>query len=129
MVITDTVGFIRDLPKALINAFKATLEESQDADLLIHVVDISDPLLDNQIKSVEDILAEMDLLGHERIILFNKADKVDLAWQQELCERYNAYAVSALEQKTLRPILQLVERRLWHHENPDDALPIDVEVT
>lgn len=129
LVITDTVGFIRDLPKALINAFKATLEESQDADLLIHVVDISDPLLDNQIKSVEGILEEMDLLGHERIILFNKADKVDLAWQQDLCERYNAYAVSALEQKTLRPILQLVERRLWHHEDLGDSATIDVEVT
>lgn len=123
LVITDTVGFIRDLPKALINAFKATLEESQDADLLIHVVDISDPLLDGQIESVERILDEMELTDHERIILLNKADKVDLEWQEHLCERYHAYAVSAMQTKSLTPILQLIERRLWQEDDLDANRP------
>ena len=88
---------------------------------LIHVVDIADPLLDKQIESVEQILKEMALDVHERIILLNKADIVDETWQQHLCERYSAYAVSAMEPKTLRPILQLIERRLWRNDELDDV--------
>lgn len=117
LVMTDTVGFIRDLPKALIDAFKATLEESQDADLLIHVVDISDPHMASHIKSVEDILSDMDLLDHDRIILLNKADRVESELQESLCEQYGAYGVSSHNPKTLRPILELIQRKLWKTED------------
>ena len=70
----------------------------------------------------------MDLDNHERIILLNKADIVDETWQQHLCERYNAYAVSAMEPKSLRPILQLIERRLWRNDDLDDAEMSNMEI-
>ena len=100
---SDTVGFIRDLPEALVDAFKATLEESQDADLLIHVVDMSDPQMAAHIESVHEILSDMDLLGHDRIILLNKADKVEPELQESLCVQYGAYGVSAQNPKNTPP--------------------------
>ena len=127
LVMTDTVGFIRDLPTALVDAFKATLEESQDADLLIHVVDISDPQMASHIKSVEDILADMDLLEHDRIILLNKSDKIEAELEESLCEQYGAYGVSAQNPKTLRPILELIERKLWQTEDLTTDLSYDIQ--
>ncbi len=76
VIITDTVGFIRDLPPSLIGAFKATLEELEDADLLLHLVDISNPRFDEHIASVDKILADLDLGTRRRLLVFNKADKV-----------------------------------------------------
>ena len=122
LVLTDTVGFIRDLPDALVDAFKATLEECEDADLLIHVVDISDPMMDAQIESVCEILKEMNLDRHERLVLLNKCDQVDPETQTERCLEYGAYAVSAVEPKTLKPVLELVESRLWYEEPPEQQM-------
>lgn len=77
VVITDTVGFIRDLPKDLKAAFRATLEELEDADLLLHVVDASDPAREAQIGAVEAILGELGLLDRPRLLVYNKVDKVE----------------------------------------------------
>jgi GTP-binding protein HflX len=74
VILTDTVGFIQDLPSDLLNAFRSTLEELEDADLLLHVADISGPHTEEQIRSVEDILAAMDLSGIPRLLVFNKVD-------------------------------------------------------
>ncbi len=74
VLITDTVGFIRDLPKDLKAAFKATLEELEDADLLLQVVDASDPNNQAHISAVEGILGELDLLERPRLLVFNKTD-------------------------------------------------------
>src|SRR5512135_653038 len=74
VIITDTVGFIRDLPKPLFAAFRATLEELTDADLLMHVVDISNPNFEQQMRSVEKILDELGLDDKDRLVVFNKAD-------------------------------------------------------
>lgn len=76
IVLADTVGFIRNLPKELTEAFQATLEELESADLLIHVADASHPELDRQIESVEIILAEMELADTPRIQVLNKWDAV-----------------------------------------------------
>src|SRR5208283_5936725 len=76
IIITDTVGFIRDLPADLLVAFKATLEELEDADLLIHLVDIASPRYEQQIFSVENILKELRLDVKPRMIVFNKIDKM-----------------------------------------------------
>ena len=127
LVMTDTVGFIRDLPEALIDAFKATLEESQDADLLIHVVDMADPQMASHIKSVEEILSDMDLLDHERIILLNKADKIEPELQESLCEQYGAYGVSAQNPKTLRPILELIQRKLWQTDDLEAEVSYEIQ--
>jgi GTP-binding protein HflX len=76
VIINDTVGFIRDLPEALVAAFRATLEEIADSDLLVHVVDASNPRALHQIESVDKILADLEYNAIPQIIVLNKADLV-----------------------------------------------------
>jgi GTP-binding protein HflX len=76
-LISDTVGFVRDLPHEVIEAFKSTLEEVADADLLVHVVDASDPDPDHQVASVHAVLDEIDANDVDEIIVFNKIDAID----------------------------------------------------
>ncbi len=95
VIITDTVGFIRDLPKDLVNAFRATLEELSDADLLLHVIDAADPARDAQVEAVESILASLDLAGTPRLKVWNKADALPEGEAQALAGRDGGVAVSA----------------------------------
>ena len=74
MLISDTVGFIRKLPPTIINAFRATLEELSEADLLLHVVDVSSPEASEQCEAVEKILGELGLLDNKRVTILNKID-------------------------------------------------------
>jgi GTP-binding protein HflX len=76
VLLSDTVGFIRDLPHALVASFKATLEEARQADLLLHVVDASSPEAEQQIGAVKDVLDELGLAEHPTILVLNKADRV-----------------------------------------------------
>ena len=78
LVLSDTVGFIRELPHALIEAFKATLEETVHADLLLHVVDVASPQRDEQIAQVNAVLAEIGAADIPQIVVFNKIDAADL---------------------------------------------------
>jgi GTP-binding protein HflX len=77
VLLTDTVGFIRKLPHGLVEAFKATLEEVVQADLLVHVVDVSHPQADEQIKSVEAVLKEIGAEGKPMLMVFNKTDRLN----------------------------------------------------
>ena len=77
MIITDTVGFIRDLPKELMVAFRATLEELNSADLLLHVIDVANPQFKSQIQSVERILSDLDLMHIPMIRVLNKIDRAE----------------------------------------------------
>ncbi len=115
VIITDTVGFIRDLPEELVAAFRATLEEMADADLLVHVVDASDPDRDAEIRAVEGILADLGLglSDKPRVLVWNKADKLDQA-DADLLGR-DGFVVSALDRATLGPLLLGIERELWAH--------------
>ena len=72
--LSDTVGFIRDLPHKLVEAFRATLQEAADADLLLHVVDAASPVLDEQIAEVERVLAEIGAADVPQILVYNKQD-------------------------------------------------------
>ncbi|MFN2507883.1 MAG: GTPase HflX [Chthoniobacterales bacterium] len=76
MLLTDTVGFLRNLPHTLIESFKATLEEVNEADLLIHVVDLSHPRADEQIDAVDNVLKQLDAYGKQTLLVFNKIDAV-----------------------------------------------------
>ena len=76
-VLTDTVGFIRKLPHQLVAAFKATLEELAEADVLLHVVDASHPALDDQMAAVEQLLGELELTERPTIVVLNKADRLE----------------------------------------------------
>lgn len=118
-VITDTVGFIRHLPEDLLKAFKSTLEEMEDADLLIHLVDIGNPNFEKHIKIVEDMLEEIGLDNIERLLVFNKKDKVDPEIVENLCKRYNAVAISATHKETLVNLLKVLEERLWPEEGKE----------
>jgi len=113
VVITDTVGFIRDLPKDLMAAFKATLEELEDADLLLHIVDAASPRFEQHIASVEKILSSLNLLGKKRLLVFNKIDRLSIEEAEVLAERFHAVPVSARNKKTLTPLLASMEKGLF----------------
>src|SRR5262249_27422913 len=76
VLLSDTVGFIRNLPHALVASFKATLEEARQADLLLHVVDASSPEAEQQITAVAAVLDELGLAEHPTLLVLNKADRV-----------------------------------------------------
>ncbi|MEM9192785.1 MAG: GTPase HflX [Myxococcota bacterium] len=113
VVLTDTVGFIRDLPKDLFTAFRATFEEAQDADLLLHVVDASDPSLDEQVKATEALLIELDLQEKPRLMVFNKADVAEPRHLEGLVRHHRGIAISAHTPATLRPLLSRMEPLLF----------------
>ena len=85
LLLTDTVGFLRKLPHTLIESFKATLEEVSEADLLIHVVDLSHPRVDEQIEAVNKVTKELGAFGKQTLLVFNK---IDLLQNDELVEIY-----------------------------------------
>jgi GTP-binding protein HflX len=97
ILLTDTVGFIRKLPHGLVEAFKATLEEVVQADLLLHVVDVSHPLAAEQIEAVNTVLEEIKAAGKPTLMVFNKIDQLGSDGNgQRLLEKYpHAVAVSA----------------------------------
>jgi GTP-binding protein HflX len=109
VIINDTVGFIRDLPEALVAAFRATLEEIGDSELLIHVVDASNPRVLQQIESVEKILNDLQFNEIPRLIVLNKADLIDevdlqaLSRQISLEKGIDCVAVSAINSNSLKP--------------------------
>ena len=114
IIINDTVGFIRDLPDALVAAFRATLEEITDSDLLVHVVDASNPRAIQQIKSVDKILQELKLNEIPQIIALNKADLLDeisleaLMRQISLDKSAEIVAISSIKSKTLKPLVEKI---------------------
>jgi GTP-binding protein HflX len=125
VIVTDTVGFIRSLPASLMGAFKATLEELQDADLLIHLVDWSNPRFEEQIRQVEDILEDLELSEKPRLLVFNKKDllagmktKNPLVFikARQAVKSYGAITVSAHDAASLSPLLEEMERRFWPDE-------------
>ncbi|NAZ29987.1 MAG: GTPase HflX [Caldimicrobium sp.] len=121
-LLTDTVGFIRDLPEELKKAFKATLEELYSADLLLHIVDASSPDLENQVKSVEAILDEMELRHIPRIVAFNKIDLIEdldpfqQATVKSLLEELDGVPISALTGFNLELLLKRIEENLFGPE-------------
>lgn len=108
-IITDTVGFIRDLPQELFSAFRATLDELQDADMLLHVIDISNSQFEDRISAVEKILEELEINNKPAIRVFNKADLFpDKDLLKTVSARYDAIAISALDKTTLFALLEKI---------------------
>ncbi len=117
VIITDTVGFIRDLPKDLVNAFRATLEELDDATLLLHVVDASDPHHERQIESVERILASLELHTKPRVIVWNKIDRLPREEVEALLHTHGGVAISAATREGLEALLAKAEQTLFAEGN------------
>jgi len=133
VILVDTVGFIRDLPDALVNAFRATLEELHDADLLLHVVDINDPQRQEHIEAVDRILDDLGLNETPRILVLNKRDTVDDDVAEARAERLAGIAISAQKKQNLGALLNRCAQVLWQEdalENPEvwvESPPDDVE--
>lgn len=122
IIFTDTVGFIHDLPADLVAAFKATLEELDEADLLIHLVDIADEEYAAKIKAVNRILSEIDLGDKEQLVVFNKMDLIDEEEARSVAEGYNAIAVSAYQDETIEPLVEQLVSHLFRQQRRSDAL-------
>ena len=112
IIITDTVGFIRDLPKELLAAFRTTLEELRNTDLLLHIVDASAPDLDIQITAVIHILEELGVSHLPRLLVLNKCDRLPADSMAPLCRRHGAIGISAHQPATLGRLLTALEQRL-----------------
>lgn len=113
VVLTDTVGFIRELPKELFAAFRATFEEAADADLLLHVVDASDPAKDQHIETTETVLGELELLNIPRILVFNKCDLISGEERRILQMGHrDAFLLSATNRESTRSLLDRIAEML-----------------
>jgi GTP-binding protein HflX len=112
-ILTDTVGFIRKLPHQLVAAFKATLEELEEADVLVHVVDASHPGLDEQMQAVDSLLAELDLGRRPTIVALNKVDRLEEgAALGALVDRFEGAALSARTGEGVDALLDRIARAL-----------------
>ncbi len=124
VLLTDTVGFLRKLPHTLIESFKATLEEVGEADLLIHVVDLSHARVDDQIEAVESVIKELNAHGKQTLIVFNKIDNLHppspdygVARNRELIEPYlqrfpGSVAISARTGEGVNRLVQALQEAL-----------------
>jgi GTP-binding protein HflX len=124
IIIADTVGFIRDLPRDLARAFRATLEELDEADLLLHVVDAADPANDQQIAAVEAILTDLGLAETRRILVMNKVDLLPDEERERLPRAAGdlpIVAISARDGATTAPLLDAIETALARAGFPDVA--------
>ncbi|MFT3746245.1 MAG: GTPase HflX [Pyrinomonadaceae bacterium] len=122
VIINDTVGFIRDLPEALVSAFRATLEEISDSELLIHVVDASHPQVLQQIASVSKIINDLDFGKIPQLIVLNKTDLLskeeigNLTRQISIDTEAPTVSISAIKRETLRPMVSMIGELLGKAE-------------
>lgn len=122
VIITDTVGFIRDLPPDLIAAFQATLDELHDADLLLHVVDVSSPYMDDHIQAVEKILSQLGMDHIPCLTVLNKMDLVESEVVANLARLHHAVAICACDRQTLQPLIERLQETLWDQLCEDPRL-------
>ncbi|MBI1318199.1 MAG: GTPase HflX [Candidatus Hydrogenedens sp.] len=113
VVITDTVGFIRNLPEDLMAAFRTTFEELQDADLLLHVVDASSHDIEAKYETVERVLKELELDQKPTICVLNKVDRCDPETLQGLLDHFAAIPICALDRESFTPLMEIMESLLW----------------
>ena len=122
VIITDTVGFIRDLPPDLMAAFRATLDELRDADLLLHVVDMSSPYMDDHIRAVETILSDLGMDDLPRLMVLNKMDMVAPEVVTNLERLHQAVAIAARDRRTLPRLIERLQDVIWEQLHNDPRL-------
>jgi len=128
VVLTDTVGFIRDLPEDLVAAFRATLEELTDADLLVHVVDAGDEDHEQHVEAVTSILKDLSLAEKPRLLTYNKCDGNAAAVARRRAKSRNAMPISALNRKTFDDLLLAIQRELWREGKESKPTEPDEDV-
>ncbi len=114
IILTDTVGFIRNLPKELMQAFESTFEETTMADLILHVVDAGDPEMDIHIQAVEETLTSLGADQIPRMVIFNKCDTIDAEERTECLLKYDGLMCSAITKENLSTVIEEIYRRLFH---------------
>jgi GTP-binding protein HflX len=112
VVLTDTVGFIQNLPHDLVAAFRATLEEVNEADLLLHIMDASSPMRDRQKIVVEEVLGELGSAGKPIFHIWNKIDRVSAASLSLLSGGPDTIRMSALNERDLTKLREIIEDKL-----------------
>ena len=125
VVVTDTVGLIKNLPRDLLGSFRATFDELQESDLLVHLVDISNPFFEEHIDTVERILMELDLNHIPRLLVFNKEDRVRPEEARAIGQKYGAITLSALHPERLETLFDAIEKALWKESVQTAILPLD----
>lgn len=123
LILTDTVGFIQNLPPDLMKAFRATLEEMGEADLILHVADLSNPRYAHQIEIVNQILEELNFQHIPQILVLNKIDCVSQKLARRIANSLGAVTISALNAETCRPLLNQMEARLWQKRQSQADTP------
>jgi GTPase len=128
LLLTDTVGFIQELPTDLVAAFRATLEEVTEADVVVQVLDVSSPAVAEQAETVEQVLADLDAADKPRVVVLNKVDLLGPATRRRMvaamAERYpGAVAVSATQRTGFDELLQALDRA-----SRADAVPVEILV-
>jgi GTP-binding protein HflX len=116
VIVTDTVGFIRDLPRDLVTAFRATLEELNDATLLLHVVDAASPEAERRIAVVREILEEIGLGETPELLVFNQIDRLPRGMGRAIASRHGGVAISALRETHLEELLVRAGQLIWSEE-------------
>jgi GTPase len=112
VIVTDTVGLIRDLPKDLFAAFRATFEEASDADLLLQVVDAADPASDEHLRTTEGVLQELGLANLKRLVLLNKADLIPADQVEHIAAREDGIALSARDPRSIEALRERIAEAL-----------------
>jgi GTPase len=112
VIITDTVGFLQDLPETLVTAFAATLDELADADLLVHVIDCANSAFEAQMEAVEKLLEDLGLGQTPILRVFNKKDLIAPETAENLSDRYNGIAISAIDTKSFHPLIRRMEEEI-----------------
>ena len=128
VIINDTVGFIRDLPPDLITAFRATLEEMEGSNILIHLVDASSAQIEDHIESVHKILDELNLSGIPRLLVFNKSDLLSKESIENMRMGFDAIFISALDRQTLLPLTRHIAEMLEANGNKQTVFERDQEL-
>src|SRR5499426_1775853 len=124
VIITDTVGFIRDLPPDLMTAFRATLDELRDADLLLHVVDVSSPAMEDHIRAVETILSDLQMDDIPRLMVLNKMDLVAPEVVANLARLHQAVPIAARDRRTLPRLIERLQEVIWDQLHNDPRLVV-----
>lgn len=114
-LLSDTIGFVQDLPPQLISAFRSTLDETVDADLLLHVIDVTDPYLEDKVKEVESILNDLGVSDTPKIYVFNKIDlakRIPRAVLKRTYKIFNPNFVSTITKEGLEELKQEIEKHI-----------------
>ena len=110
-LLVDTVGFVENLPPQLLSAFQATLQEVHHADLLLHIVDVSDPDMEEKMLAVSHVLQEIEAHGKETITIFNKIDLLEKPVAKKILKKYKpSVAVSIIQEKGLDDVLSEISK-------------------